>query len=178
MKDGCYRKIYPFEKSVFVAKFTAGTVPFDERKSGSIPLGRKLEGRVFVGEIRGNNFKLTTSPDMWDAIRHPWAGIGKVPVWRNPSCIYGSIQESEGYTIVEYTIGVMKTSRFISKQGIVIGCVGVWVCIMSAYMEGFHLGVLLGVVIMMLHILSSFLALQPHQSENDVLIKFMEDLEK
>ena len=31
-----------------------------ERKSRAIPLGRKLEGRVFVGEIRGNNFKLTT----------------------------------------------------------------------------------------------------------------------
>jgi len=52
------------------------------------------------------------------------------------------------------------------------------VCIMSAYTEGVHLGVLLGVVIIMLHILSSFLALPPHQSEHDALIKFMEDLEK
>ena len=64
-----------------------------------------------------------------------------------------------------------------SKQGIVIGCIGVWVCIMSAYSEGVYLGVLLGVVVIMLHILSSVLALQPHQSEHDALIKFMEDLE-
>lgn len=70
MKDSCYRKIYPFEKSVFVEKFIARTVPFDERKSRAIPLGRKLEGRVFVGEIRGNNFKLATSPDMWLSLIH------------------------------------------------------------------------------------------------------------
>lgn len=35
-----------------------------------------------------------------------------------------------------------------------------------------------GVVVIMLHILSSFFALQPHQSEHDALIKFMEDLGK
>lgn len=177
MKDEYYRKTYPFEKSVFVEKFIARTIPFDERKSSSMLSVRKLEGRMFVGEIRGNNLKVATCPDMWDAIRHPWAGIGKVPVWRNLSCIYGSIQEYGGQTTVEGTIGIMKTSRFISKQGIIIGCIGVWVCITDVYTEGFHLGALLGLVIIILHIVGSILALQHHQSEHNALIQFMNELE-
>ncbi len=51
MKAICYQKIYPFERAVFVQKFIARTVPFHERIGSLKPLGRKLEGRVFKGDL-------------------------------------------------------------------------------------------------------------------------------
>lgn len=50
-------------------------------------------------------------------------------------------------------------------------------CITDVYTEGFHLGALLGLVIIILHIVGSILALQYHQSEHDALIQFMNELE-
>lgn len=132
---------------------------------------------MFVGEIKGNNFKVATCPSMWDAVRHPLPGIRNIHVWRNPSCIYGSIQEYDKYVIVDYTVDIMRTSRFVSRQGIIIGSIGVGVCIMGAYVEGIYWGTVIGIVIFMLHIVSSVSALQSHQSEHDALVKFMEDLE-
>lgn len=48
---------------------------------------------------------------------------------------------------------------------------------LDVYTEGFHLGALLGLVIIILHIVGSILALQYHQSEHDALIQFMNELE-
>ena len=56
MKAIYYRKIYPFDKTVFEEKFNDRTVPFHERIGSLKPLGRKLEGRVFKGEIKGKQF--------------------------------------------------------------------------------------------------------------------------
>lgn len=65
MKAIYYRKIYPFDKTVFEEKFNDRTVPFHERIGSLKPLGRKLEGRVFKGEIKGNKFEMCTYPDIW-----------------------------------------------------------------------------------------------------------------
>lgn len=172
-----YIKTYPFEKSVFIEKFNTRTVPFYERVSRLKPLGRKLEGRVFVGKIRGKKFKVATIPDMLDAVRHPWPGIIKLPVWRNPSCVYGNIYEHDGHTTVDYTIEIMKAARVKSIHEIIAGSLFVIVFIIGMCVEGFQFRAFLGVVIFVLFIISAFSALQPHQSEHDALKKFMEGLE-
>ena len=175
MKNSLYRKTYPFEKSVFVEKFIARTVPSGIIKGLKHPYGRKLEGRVFIGEIRKDYFRIVTSPDIWDIIKHPW-GIRKVPIWKNPSCVQGIFYEYDGNTVVDYTVDILEGSKFISVSGIIMSCLGTVAGIISMFMEGFHINILLAFVIFILMFISSISALQVHQSEHDALIKFMEDL--
>lgn len=109
MKAICYQKIYPFERAVFEQKFIARTVPFHERIGSLKPLGRKLEGRVFKGEIKGNKFEMCTYPDIWHFTTLP--RIKKIPVWMNQSCLYGDIQESDGQTIVNCIIDLSTSHK-------------------------------------------------------------------
>lgn len=175
MKNTRYRKIYPFEKSVFVEKFIARTVPSGIVEGLKRPYDRKLEGRVFMGEIRENHFRIVTSPEIWDILKHPW-GMRKVPVWKNPSCVYGVFYEYNGDTVVDYTVDILEGSKFISLSSIIMSCLGTVGGIISIYMEGFHIQILLAFVIFLLMFVSSISALQIHQSEHDALIKFMEDM--
>lgn len=175
MKAIYYRKIYPFDKTVFEDKFNDRTVPFHERIGNLRPLGRKLEGRVFIGKIKGERFKILTFPDMWHI--NPWPGIRKIPAWRNPSCIYGSIQELDGHTIVNCTIDLMTQHKISFINSIVIDCLIIMFFVFVMLVEEFQPGGLIGIGIMVLNIISSISALQPHQSENEALIQFMEDLE-
>ena len=175
MKAICYRKIYPFDKTVFKEKFINRTVPFHERIGSLKPLGRKLEGRVFIGKIKGEQFKILTFPDMYHL--NIWPGIRKIPVWRNPSCIYGSIQELDGQTIVNCIIDLSTPHKIYFYKSIVIDCLAIMFVILVMLVEGFQPGVLIVIGICVLNAISSTSALQPHQSENEALIKFMEDLE-
>ena len=175
MKDIYYRKIYPFDKTVFEEKFNDRTVPFHERIGSLKPLGRKLEGRVFKGEIKGNKFEMCTYPDIWHFTTLP--RIKKIPVWMNPSCLYGDIQESDGQTIVNCIIDLSTPHKISFYNSIVIDCLAIMFVILVMLVEGFQPGGLIGISICVLNAISSTSALQPHQSENEALIKFMEDLE-
>lgn len=177
MSNDRYKKIYPFEKSVFVAKLMERIVPVDFRERMKRPLGRKLEGRMFVGEIGNEYFRIVTYPDQWESVRHPFGGIRKVPIWKNPSCIYGKFHECDGQTVVDCTVDIYVGSKIMSVSGILMSCFGALACMISVIMEGFTPNVLLAVGIFTLIFIRSISALQPHQSEHDVLIKFMEDLE-
>ena len=113
MKAICYKKIYPFGRAVFEEKFVARTVPFHERIGNLKPLGRKLEGRVFKGEIKGDRFEMCTYPDIWHLT--PLPHIRKIPAYMNPSCLYGSIQELDGHTIVNCIIFLLKSRNSFEK---------------------------------------------------------------
>ncbi|MDE7477375.1 MAG: hypothetical protein K2M91_05395 [Lachnospiraceae bacterium] len=56
--------------------FIARNTPFGI-KQYQYPLGRKLEGRVFWGEIKENWFEIVTMPEMREAFRHTLPGIKK-----------------------------------------------------------------------------------------------------
>ena len=62
-------------------------------------------------------------------------------------------------------------------NSIVIDCLAIMFVILVMLVEGFQPGGLIGISICVLNAISSTSALQPHQSENEALIKFMEDLE-
>lgn len=174
MKAICYQKIYPFERAVFVQKFIARTVPFHERIGSLKPLGRKLEGRVFKGEIKGNKFEMCTYPDIWHFTTLP--RIKKIPVWMNPSCLYGDIQESDGQTIVNCIIDLSTSHKIFYLSGMTIDCFIILLFIIAMFME-FQFGGLIAIAICVLDFIRSNSALHPHQSEHEALIQFMEDLE-
>ena len=177
MSNNRYRKTYPFEKSVFVKKLTERTVPVGYRERLKRPLGRKLEGRVFVGEIGTGYFRIVTYPDQWESLKHPFGGIRTVPVWKNPSWIAGIFRECDGHTVVDCTVDIYIGSKIMSVFGIVMSCIMALFCLVGGLMEGWSrsLPVAAGIAVWMLF--RSILALQPHQSEHEVLVKFMEDLE-
>ena len=120
MKAICYKKIYPFGRAVFEEKFVARTVPFHERIGNLKPLGRKLEGRVFKGEIKGDRFEMCTYPDIWHLT--PLPHIRKIPAYMNPSCLYGSIQELDGHTIVNCIIDLSTTHKIFYLSGMTMDC--------------------------------------------------------
>ena len=175
MKAICYKKIYPFGRAVFEEKFVARTVPFHERIGNLKPLGRKLEGRVFKGEIKGDRFEMCTYPDIWHLT--PLPHIRKIPAYMNPSCLYGSIQELDGHTIVNCIIDLSTTHKIFYLSGMTMDCFIILLFIVVMFIE-FQLGGLIVIVILVLDFIKSNSALQAHQSEHEALIKFMEDLEK
>ncbi len=177
MSNNRYRKTYPFEKPVFVKKLTERTVPVGFRERLKRPLGRKLEGRVFVGEIGTDYFRIVTYPDQWESLRHPFGGIRTVPVWKNPSCIDGIFHECDGHTVVDCTVDIYVGSKMMSVIGIVMGCPLALVCLAGGFTQGWSWNVPVAASIAAWMLFRSILALQPHQSEHEVLIKFMEDLE-
>ena len=175
MKAICYKKIYPFGRAVFEEKFVARTVPFHERIGNLKPLGRKLEGRVFKGEIKGDRFEMCTYPDIWHLT--PLPHIRKIPAYMNPSCLYGSIQELDGHTIVNCIIDLSTTHKIFYLSGMTMDCFMILLFIVVMFIE-FQLGGLIVIVILVLDFIRSNSALQAHQREHEALIKFMEDLEK
>lgn len=176
MSGKCYQITYPFAKSVFAARMIERTVPVDFRERMKRPLGRKLEGRVFLSEVGADHFRVVTYPDQWEFAKRPFGGIKEVPVWKNPSCAYGIFHECDGHTVVDCTIDIYIGSKMVSVSGIFMGCLGVLIGSIGMLAEGFALNALLAIGIFTVLLVRSALALQPHQSENEVLIKFMEDL--
>lgn len=172
-----YQITYPFEKSVFAKKLMEQTVPVDIRERMKRPLGRKLEGRVFTSEVGTDHFRIVTYPDQWEFAKHPLGIIFETPVWINPSCVYGIFHECDGHTVVDCTIDIYIGSKMMSVFGIIFGGLGVLLCGISVLMEGFTWNILLGSGILAFLMFRSALALQPHQSEHEVLVKFMEELQ-
>jgi len=166
MKKYSYRKEYPFCKSVFIEKFIAKTVPSGIKEGLKTPYGRKLEDRVFIGEIRKDYFRIVTYPDIY---RHSF--------WKNPACIYGIFYECDGNMVVDYTVDILEASKFISVSGILTSSFGTLAGIISVHMEGFHIKMLLAFAIFLLMFIRSISTLQVHQSEQDALLEFMEDME-
>ena len=164
-----YQITYSFEKSVFAAKMIERTVPVDFRERMKRPLGRKLEGRVFLSEVGTDHFRVITYLNQWGLAQNPFGII-------NPSCVYGVFHEREGHTVVDCTIDVYIGSKMLSACGIFMGCLGVLIGSVGMLAEGFTRNALLAIGIFAALLVCSILAMQPHQSENEVLIKFMEDL--
>lgn len=171
-----YQITYPFATSVFTAKMIERTVPVDFRERLKRPLGRKLEGRVFLSEVGVDHFRVVTYPDQWEFAKRPFGGIKEVPVWKNPSCVYGIFHECDGHTVVDCIIDIYIGSKIGSVFGIFMGCLGVLIGSIGMLAEGFTRNALLAIGIFTVLLVRSALALQPHQNENEVLIKFMEDL--
>lgn len=171
-----YRITYPFEKSVFARKMMERTVPVDFRERMKRPLGRKLEGRVFLSEVGTDHFRVVTYPDQWEPFKRPFGIIREVPVWINPSCVYGIFYECDGHTVVDCTIDIYIGSKMMSVFGIAFGGLGALIGILGSIADGFTPMALLGIGVFAMLLVCSILALQPHQSEHEVLIKFMENL--
>jgi len=165
MRNYSYKKEYPFCKSVFIEKFTAMTVPLGIKEGLKRPYGRKLEGRVFMGEIRKGYFRIVTFPDIY---RHSF--------WKAPSCICGILYERDGNTVVDFTVDILEASKFVSVSGILMSCLGTLASIISVLMERFHIKILLAFAISLLIFIKSISTLQVHESEHDALLKFMEDM--
>lgn len=65
MKTNHYRKIYPFEKSIFCEKFFAIVLPNNSIKSITMPISKKVKNnRVFLGNIKNSCLKVVTYPDV------------------------------------------------------------------------------------------------------------------
>lgn len=119
-----YQITYPFAKSVFAAKMIERTVPVDVRERMKRPLGRKLEGRVFLSEVGADHFRVVTYPDQWEPFKRLFVIMREVPVWINPSCVYGIFHECDGHTVVDCTIDIYIGSKMMSVFGTGCACDG------------------------------------------------------
>ena len=183
MKTNHYRKIYPFEKSIFCEKFFAIVLPNNSIKSITMPISKKVKNnRVFLGNIKNNCLKVVTYPDVdiWGTFfLNPRLFFKRLFIMMSPMCIYGNISEYKEQTVVNFIVSKMRGTEIIAK----LQCIILFICdfgIIMGMVSGqttynfFLIPILL--FLALFHI-SLFFMMKISKKEVDALIKFMNDLE-
>lgn len=173
------RKIYSYEMSVFIEKFAAYTISSKPLKKMKQAYSFSAKDRVFVGDynIKYDRFKVYTYPDLWQSFLNPWLFIKNVLKFISPACIYGSVKEEEGHTIVDYEIKktekVKVTALFWLSMSSIFALTG----IVNILFNGIDFKSLLIIVIAISWFIITYWIMNVPKMEHDALIRFMEDLE-
>ena len=169
-----YRKIYPYGKDVFEKRLMEKIAAPSLFRLNCIPYyGKIVRNRVFLGDIKNNQFQILTYPSFDDFS----CFNKKTIIFLAPSCICGEINEYAGQTVADY---------IISKTGIVKATAIFWLCmcglitltcIIAMFLEGAEIQMLLLPVIIALCLWIVYSLMKVPQSERDALHRLMEDLE-
>ena len=182
MKTYSYKKIYPFERSVFGEKFSASTISLNTIKATRMTSSnREKNGRVFLGSINNNKLMVLTYFDVDLETYYFNRQLFRERVFTklSPMCIYGIISEDNGQTIVDYSI-----EKRMEDKGLAINlrCILVIIdlgMVIGTIVNGFTFNLFdfFALFILAFFHIFIFFTLKISQTEVDALIKFMNDLE-
>lgn len=168
-------KVYPFEIDILKKELINKTISpnYINKIKTAYKSGNE---RVFFGTLKENQFKVYTYPDMSKSFLNPVLFLKRIFIFAAPSCIYGYISECNKQTRIEYTIDKTEAVHIFKMFGIIMcGLMG-FMCIIDAFYSGIKVQTFISLGLIFLVIVMLYLLMKIPQSEEDALLKFLEDL--
>ena len=174
------KKIYSFDKSIFVEKFTANTISSNPIELIKRAYSLKAKERVYVGNynLEYDQFKVYTYADLYQSFLNPYLFWKRILILAAPVCIYGNVKEENHQTIVDYVIDKTISVKVTAAFGFSMCCSIAFMGILNILLNGMDLKSLLIIVLPVPLFLILFLLMRISVSERDALLIFMEDLEQ
>lgn len=174
------KKIYSFDKSVFVEKFTANTISSNSIELIKRAYSFKAKERVYIGDyyLKYDQFKVYTYPDLYQSLLNPYLFWKRLFILVAPVCIYGNVKEENQQTIVDYVIDKTISVKVAAAFWFSMCCSIAFMGIINILMNGMDLKSLFTIVLPVPLFLILFLLMRISVSERDALLVFMEDLEQ